>query len=125
NPAGVETLNDLAQKDLKLVLCAPQVPCGAATEQVADDAGVTLQPVSLEQSVTDVLGKVASGEADAGIVYRTDVLGSDGAVDGVELPEAADVVNAYPITAVAGSPNADVADQFVDFVLGAAGQNVL
>ncbi len=72
NPAGVETLQDLAG-DLNLVLCAPEVPCGAAAQTVARSAGVELEPVSEEQSVTDVLNKVTSGEADAGLVYVTDV----------------------------------------------------
>ncbi len=73
NPAGIRGLADLAAPGVNLVVCAPEVPCGAATRAVADAAGVTLNPVSEEQSVTDVLAKVTSGEADAGLVYRTDV----------------------------------------------------
>jgi len=124
NPAGVTSLEDLAG-DLNLVLCAPEVPCGAASQSVAEAAGVTLSPVSEEQSVTDVLAKVASGEADAGLVYVTDVSAAGDTVEGIEFPESAEVVNTYPIAPVADSDEADLAAQFVDFVLSASGQSVL
>lgn len=125
NPADVESFEDLADKDINLVICAPKVPCGAATQQIAKDAEVTLNPVSLEQSVTDVLGKVASGEADAGVVYQTDVAGADGAVEGIEFIESHAAVNIYPIAQVAGSDNEQTAQQFIELVLSAAGQKVL
>jgi molybdate transport system substrate-binding protein len=124
NPAGVTSLQDLAG-DLNLVLCAPEVPCGAASQAVAEAAGITLSPVSEEQAVTDVLAKVTSGEADAGLVYVTDVTAAGDAVEGIEFPEAADVVNTYPIVPVSDSDEADLAQEFVDFVLGATGQQVL
>lgn len=125
NPAGITGLQDLAKAGVNLVVCAPEVPCGAAAQAVADAAGVTLSPVSEEQSVTDVLAKVTSGEADAGLVYRTDVLGAGDAVEGVEFPEATSVVNTYPIVVVKGSSDADLAREFVDLVLGDTGQKVL
>jgi molybdate transport system substrate-binding protein len=125
NPANITSLADLAQPGLKLVLCAPQVPCGAATQRVAEAAGVALSPVSLEPSVTDVLGKVRTGEADAGVVYRTDVQGGGDAVWGIEFPEAAAVVNTYPIAVLRDSDNPELAQTFVDFVLGEAGQSAL
>ncbi|SDD48447.1 molybdate ABC transporter substrate-binding protein [Nocardioides lianchengensis] len=124
NPAGVKSLQDLTG-DLNLVLCAPEVPCGAAAQKVAEAAGVTFSPVSEEQAVTDVLAKVASGEADAGLVYVTDVAAAGDDVEGIEFPESADVVNTYPIAPVADSDEADLAQEFVDFVLGATGQSVL
>jgi molybdate transport system substrate-binding protein len=124
NPAGVGSLQDLAG-DLDLVLCAPEVPCGAAALRVAKLAGLTLSPVSEEQSVTDVLAKVTSGEADAGLVYVTDVIAAGDAVEGIAFPEAAEVVNTYPIAPVAGSDEADLAREFVDLVLGETGQSVL
>ncbi|MGA9746940.1 MAG: molybdate ABC transporter substrate-binding protein [Nocardioides sp.] len=124
NPAGVETLQDLAG-DLNLVLCAPEVPCGAAAQTVARSAGVELEPVSEEQSVTDVLNKVTSGEADAGLVYVTDVAVAGDAVQGLDFPESDAVVNLYPISTVAGSDNADLAQDFVDLVLADEGQSVL
>lgn len=125
NPAHVTSFQDLARPGLKLVVCAPEVPCGAATASVAQKAGVTLQPVSQEQSVTDVLGKVSSGEADAGVVYVTDVKAAGDDVQGVTFPESSSVVNTYPIATVKGSKHADLAQQFVDLVLGDDGQKAL
>jgi molybdate transport system substrate-binding protein len=125
NPAKVETFADLAKPGLKLVICAVEVPCGAATESVAKLAGVTLTPVSREQAVVDVLGKVQSGEADAGLVYVTDVKGSKGAVDGISFAEAKKVVNVYPIATLKGSEHRDLADEFVASVRTGAGHKVL
>jgi molybdate transport system substrate-binding protein len=125
NPAGVAGFADLAKPGLKLVICAAEVPCGAATLQVAEAAGVELKPVSEEQSVTDVLGKVTSGEADAGLVYVTDVQGAGHSVDGVEFPESSSAVNVYPIATIADSDEADLAQAFVDLVLDATGQGIL
>jgi molybdate transport system substrate-binding protein len=125
NPDGVATLQDLALDDVNLVVCAPEVPCGAATVAVAEAAGVELSPVSEERAVTDVLAKVSSGEADAGLVYVTDVLGAGDAVEGIDVPEAAQATNVYPIAPVAGSDHADLAQEFVDLVLADDGQSVL
>ena len=125
NPAGVETFQDLAGAGLNLVVCAPEVPCGAAAQSVAASAGVELSPVSEEQSVTDVLAKVTSGEADAGLVYVTDVIIAGDGVEGVEFPEASAAVNVYPIAPVADSANADLAREFVDLVLAQVGQTIL
>jgi molybdate transport system substrate-binding protein len=125
NPVGVQTFQDLAAPGLALVVCAPEVPCGAAAQQVAEGAGVTLEPVSEEQSVTDVLGKVTSGEADAGLVYVTDVLAAGDDVEGIEFPEARSVVNVYPIAPVDGSEAADLAREFVELVLDETGQGIL
>lgn len=124
NPAGVTGLADLASSDVKLVICAPDVPCGSATQELATNEGVTLSPVSEEANVTDVLGKVASGEADAGIVYVSDVVRAEGVV-ALETAGAAKVANKYPIGTVATSANPDVADAFVAWVLSDAGQAVL
>lgn len=125
NPAGITSLQDLADAGVDLVVCAPEVPCGAAARAVADRAGVTLSPVSEEQSVTDVLAKVASGEADAGLVYRTDVLGAGDGVEGIEFPESSTVVNTYPIVAVEGSDHPDLAREFVELVVGETGRRIL
>lgn len=125
NPAGITSLQDLAQPDLALVVCAPEVPCGAAAQGVAEAAGVTLAPVSEEQSVTDVRTKVASGEADAGLVYVTDVIAAGEDVEGIAFPEADSVVNVYPIAPVTGSEQAELAADFVALVLGPEGQEVL
>jgi molybdate transport system substrate-binding protein len=125
NPAGITSFQDLAEKGLDLVICAPEVPCGAAAQAVADNAGVTLSPVSEEQSVTDVLAKVTSGEADAGLVYVTDVKAAGDDVEGITFPESGSVVNTYPIAPVKGTDEADLAQEFVDLVVGDTGQKIL
>jgi molybdate transport system substrate-binding protein len=125
NPAGIASFQDLGKQGVRVVVCAPEVPCGAATQQVAANAGVTLHPVSEEQSVTDVLGKVTSGEADAGLVYVTDVTAAGDQVLGVPFPESAKVVNTYPIAPVEGSDESDLAREFIEMVLGDTGQRIL
>lgn len=125
NPAGIDSLADLGEPGVTVVLCAPEVPCGAAARRLADLVGVTISPASEEQQVTDVLGKVRSGEADAGLVYATDVLAAGDAVRGIEVPEAEAVVNLYPIATVAGSDHEELAQAFVDLVLSQDGQQVL
>ncbi|CDK01954.1 Molybdate-binding protein [Microbacterium sp. C448] len=124
NPGGVTSLGDLADPDLSIVLCAPEVPCGAASTALLAAAGVEVQPVSVEQNVTAVLTKVATGEADAGLVYRTDVVDRDD-VESIVPDGAAEVVNRYPIAALADAANPEAAAAFVGFVLGARGQNIL
>lgn len=122
NPGGVETLADLA--DVTTVLCAPEVPCGAASTELLSNAGVAVDAASLEQNVTAVLTKVAASEADAGLVYATDVIGRDDIE--VIVPDGADdVVNHYPITALSEAPNPEAAAAFVAFVLSDEGQAIL
>ena len=125
NPKKIASLKDLAQPGISVVVCAPQVPCGSATQKVEQAAGVQLQPVSEESQVTDVLTKVESGEADAGLVYVTDVLGAGDKVTGVPFPEAAGAVNTYPIAVLKQSQNPELARKFADLVTGEAGQKVL
>jgi len=107
------------------VVCAPQVPCGSATQTVETKSGVKLAPVSEESSVTDVLNKVTSGQADAGIVYVTDAAGAADKVTAVSFPEAAGAVNTYPIATLKQAGNATLATKFVDLVTGSAGQTIL
>ena len=125
NPAKVASLRDLSKPGVKVVVCAPQVPCGSATQKVETASGVTLKPVSEEASVTDVLNKVTSGEADAGLVYVTDVNGAGAKVKGVTFPESKEAVNTYPIATLAASKNKGLAQQFVAAVTGPEGQQVL
>lgn len=122
--AGVSSLDDLANPDLRVVLCAPEVPCGAASRTVLDTAGIEVTPASLEQNVTAVLTKVVSGEADAGLVYRTDA-GSTDSVTAIEDERLDAVVNRYPIGVLGGADADDNAQAFVDFVLSAEGQRIL
>ncbi|OII15284.1 molybdate ABC transporter substrate-binding protein [Curtobacterium sp. MCBA15_008] len=125
NPKRIGGLRDLTSSDIQLVTCAAPVPCGAATAKVERAAGVDLRPVSEEQSVTDVLGKVESGQADAGLVYVTDVRGADGKVDGVPFDAAADAVNTYPIGVLRDAANPSLARAFTAYVRSASGQKVL
>jgi molybdate transport system substrate-binding protein len=125
NPKNVMTFADLARPGLSVVSCAPQVPCGSATEKVERATKVTLDPVSEESSVTDVLNKVTSGQADAGVVYVTDALGAGDEVTKVEFPEASAAVNTYPIAVLKSAADADAADQFVDLVTGETGRKIL
>ncbi len=125
NPASIASFADLARPGFKVVICSPQVPCGAATKTVEEVAGTKLAPVSEESSVTDVLGKVTSGEADAGLVYVTDVLAAGDKVRGIEFPESSAAVNTYPIAAVGTSPHKELAEAFIASVIGPEGQGVL
>lgn len=125
NPKNVATFADLAKPGVTVVVCAPQVPCGSATEKLEKATGVTLAPVSEESSVTDVLGKITSGQADAGVVYVTDAKSAGDAVTAVPFPESGDAVNTYPISVLKSSENAKAAQAFVDLVTGPEGQKVL
>ncbi|MFZ7089186.1 molybdate ABC transporter substrate-binding protein [Curtobacterium sp. RRHDQ10] len=125
NPKKVTTFDDLADPALQVVVCAAPVPCGAAAQKVEAATGTTLHPVSEEQSVTDVLGKVESGQADAGLVYVTDVEGAGGKVDGVPFAASEDAVNTYPIGVLRESQDPALAKSFMAYVLSATGQGVL
>ena len=125
NPKGVMGLDDLANPDLKVVLAAPDVPAGKYAAQILGKANVTVKPVSEEDNVKAVVTKVSLGEADAGIVYVTDVTAGGDKVEGVEIPETQNVLATYPIATVKASKNADMAQAFMDLVLSAEGQQVL
>ncbi|MBF4995030.1 molybdate ABC transporter substrate-binding protein [Arthrobacter gandavensis] len=125
NPAGITEFADLAGTGAQVVVCAMQVPCGAAAAKLAESAGLRLSPVSEESSVTGVMGKVASGEADAGLVYVTDVRAAGGKVQEVPLPEAGLAVNRYSLARLTGSADAGLADAFVRFVHGTEGRAAL
>jgi molybdate transport system substrate-binding protein len=125
NPKAVHNFADLAKPDLKVVVCAPQVPCGSATQQVEKATGITLKPVSQEPDVRSALSKVATGDADAALVYVTDVKSSGGKVEGVDFPDASKALNQYPIAVLKNAPHAELADKFVALVRGPDGQQVL
>lgn len=124
NPAKVTGLADFSKADLKIALCAEQVPCGAAAKKVFEAAKITAAPDTLEQDVKAVLTKVSLGEVDAALVYRTDVKSND-KVEGVDFAEADKAVNDYPIAPTAKAPNAAAAKAFVDYVLSEKGRKVL
>ncbi|TYB44786.1 molybdate ABC transporter substrate-binding protein [Actinomadura chibensis] len=125
DPGRVRGLGDLARPGLKVVLCAVQVPCGAAAEKALGAAGVEVKPVSREQDVKAVLTKVSLDEADAGLVYRTDAKAAAGKVKGIEFPESARAVNDYPIVEVAKAPRSALAKEFIGLVLGPRGRDAL
>ena len=125
NPGKVIGLADFAKPGLKIALCAPKVPCGAAATKAFKAAGITAAPDTLEQDVKGALTKVVLGEVDAALVYRTDVLAAGDKVKGIDFPEAAQAVNAYPIATLTGAPSAAEAQSFVAYVLSDQGQRVL
>jgi len=125
NPKRIAGLADLARPDVILVIAAPTVPAGKYALEALTKAGVTARPVSQEVDVRAVLNKVSLGEADAGIVYVTDVKSAAGRVTGVDIPEQHQVLARYPIAVVKDSKNARLAHGFVDYLLSPAGQSVL
>jgi molybdate transport system substrate-binding protein len=124
NPKHIKSLADLARSDVVVVLADPSVPAGKYAQQALGRAHVTVHPASLELQVSGVLSKVALGEADAGIVYVSDVVTS-GKVDGVAIPEADNVVADYPIVALKGARSPALAGSFISFVLSNQGQAIL
>ncbi|TDC65658.1 molybdate ABC transporter substrate-binding protein [Actinomadura sp. GC306] len=125
DPGAVDSVDDLSKPGLKVILCAVQVPCGAAAEKALDAAGVEVEPVSREQDVKAVLTKVGIGEADAGLVYRTDAEAAGDRVRAIEFPESARARNDYPIVEVAEAPHSALAKEFIALVLGAQGRAAL
>jgi molybdate transport system substrate-binding protein len=125
NPMNLHSLADLVKPGPKLALCAATVPCGSAALAAFTKAGLTPHPVTLEVDVKSVLTKVELGEADAGLVYKTDVKAAQGKVAGVTFPEAGAAINLYPIVVLKSSANHEAAQAFVGFVLSAEGRRVL
>ncbi|MFB6671473.1 molybdate ABC transporter substrate-binding protein [Streptomyces sp. NPDC057684] len=125
NPDKVASLKDLTKSDLKVVLCDKTVPCGAAAQKALDAGKLKLTPVSYEQDVKSALTKVQLKEADAAVVYKTDVKAAGSKVEGVEFPESANAINDYPIALLKDAPNAEAAKEFIALVQSAEGQKVL
>ncbi|MER6530280.1 molybdate ABC transporter substrate-binding protein [Streptomyces sp. NPDC001508] len=125
NPDKVSSLKDLTKSGLKVVLCDKTVPCGAAAQKALEAGKLKLTPVSYEQDVKSALTKVELKEADAAIVYKTDVKAAGGKVEGVDFPESAEAVNDYPITLLKNAPNAEAAGAFIALVRSTEGRRVL
>lgn len=125
NPGKVESLADLSRKDLKVALCAPEVPCGNAAKELLRIVGVTASVDSYEPDVKSVLTKVELGEVDAGLVYHSDVLAAGDGIDSVAIPETGKVVNTYPIVVTNGGENPAGGEDFIDLVLSEQGQREL
>ncbi|HEX7263895.1 MAG TPA: molybdate ABC transporter substrate-binding protein [Candidatus Dormibacteraeota bacterium] len=125
NPKGITGLADLAKSGVIYISEAPSVPAGKYSLQALKSAGVMVTPKSLEASVTAVISKIELGEADAGIVYTTDVTAAGSKVAGVQIPAANNVTATYPIVVVKGTTNAAAAYAFTSYVVSATGQSAL
>jgi molybdate transport system substrate-binding protein len=125
NPKGITRLADLAKPGVIYIAEGPTVPAGKYGLQALAKAGVKVTPKSQETSVTAVISKIELGEADAGIVYTTDVAAAGNKVQGVQIPAADNVIATYPIVAVKGTKSADVANAFIAYVVSATGQSTL
>jgi molybdate transport system substrate-binding protein len=117
NPAKVAGLKDFANAGLKLSLCAKEAPCGSAAAKAFDAAGVAPKPDTYGADVKAVLTTIRLGEADAGLVYRTDVIAAGDEVEGIDFPQAGKAINDYPIATLAEGPNQAGGKAFVEFVL--------
>ncbi|HLB76104.1 MAG TPA: molybdate ABC transporter substrate-binding protein, partial [Candidatus Dormibacteraeota bacterium] len=124
NPKHIGGIDDLGRAGLVLLLCAPAVPCGRYANQALHAAGVTVAPASQEADVKAVVSKVALGEADAGIVYVTDVKAAGAGVQGVDIPARFNVTADYPMAVLRDSKQAALARAFINYVLG-GGQQIL
>jgi molybdate transport system substrate-binding protein len=120
NPGRVTGLADFADPARTLALCAPEVPCGAAAATAFAEAGVTPRPDSLEQDVRAALTRVELGEVDAAVVYATDVQAAGDRVEGVPLPDAADVTTDLVVAPLAASASPAAAAAFAEYVAGHA-----
>lgn len=125
NPQAITGVADLAKPDLLVVLCADTVPCGKSAAAVLKNAAVTVTPVSLEDKVKGVVTKVTAGEADAGVVYVSDVKAAGDTAEGVEIPADINVINNYPIVVTKQATNTVGAQAFIDFVASDAGQAII
>nr|WP_297991235.1 molybdate ABC transporter substrate-binding protein [uncultured Actinomyces sp.] len=123
NPANVKGI-DSSLDNAKLVVCVETAPCGNAAKELAKANNVTLNPVSEEQKVTDVRTKVESGEADAGVVYKTDAVAAKDKVDEVTIDNKG-VVNHYPIAQTAKPSNPEAAQVFINAITSNSGQEIL
>jgi len=125
NPTAITGLADLADPSRLVVLCADSVPCGKGAATVLANAGVSVAPVSFEEKVKGVVTKVTSGEADAGIVFVTDIAAAGASADGVEIPADVNTTSRYPIAVTENAPNATAAAAFVEFVASDEGRAIL
>ncbi|MFD3515525.1 molybdate ABC transporter substrate-binding protein [Streptomyces sp. NPDC058657] len=125
NPKKITALRDLAARDLKVVLAAPEVPVGRYSRKILDGQQLTVRPVSQEPSVRAVLSKVELGEADAGLVYRTDAAGAAAKVDAVDIPDAQNAVASYPAATLRTTRDEKAAAAFVAWLSGSEAQKIL
>ena len=125
NPAGIVGLEDFANPDYIIGLCAVAVPCGVFARLALGNAGVEPVPDTNEPDVRALLTKIEAGELDAGIVYATDIAARRATVSGVDIPEEFNVTAEYPIAVLSDGENQADAEEVVGFVLSASGQAIL
>ncbi|HMG26879.1 MAG TPA: molybdate ABC transporter substrate-binding protein [Acidimicrobiia bacterium] len=125
NPKKIKSLSDLQKSGLVVVLCADQVPCGKYAAESRSKAGVSITPASKEENAKATLSKVSIGEADASIVYVTDVKAAKGTTRGVKIPDKVNVIATYPMAVVKSSQNATAAKAWEQFVMSKEGQKTL
>lgn len=125
NPGGVHSLSDLADEDLTVAICAPEVPCGTAAETLFEKTGIDGSPDTFEPDVKSVLTKVELDEVDAGLVYHSDVVAAGDRIDSIAIPDAGLAVNRYPIALLRESGNRTGGQQFIDLVLSETGRDEL
>ncbi len=125
NPGSVQGLDDLARDELRVAICEPGVPCGAAAERLLAAAGVTAKPDTLATDVKEATSLVSLGEADAALVYLTDAAAERDAVETIDVPQAAEVVNDYPVALLTDAPNPEAAQVVVAAIIGEPGQRIL
>ncbi|WP_455354126.1 molybdate ABC transporter substrate-binding protein [Streptomyces sp. SYSU K217416] len=124
NPQKIDGLKDLADTKLKVVLAAPEVPVGRYSQKILDAQKITVKPVSQEPNVRAVLSKVELGEADAGLVYRTDAATVTDKVDAVEIPDAQNAIAEYPAATLKTSKNSAAAEAFVTWLSSPEAQKI-
>ncbi len=125
NPGHVTQLSDLGKSSLKVAICVSSAPCGATALTVFKNANLTVKPATTEPDVKTTLAQVTSGQADAGVVYVTDVLASGTKVKGITIPASVNAITQYPIAVLKQTKNPTLAAAFVAYVQSSAGQAVL
>ncbi|ROQ77881.1 Molybdate-binding periplasmic protein precursor [Streptomyces sp. ADI92-24] len=125
NPEKIDSLKDLSDTKLKVVLAAPEVPVGRYSKQILDAQKIDVKPVSQELDVRSVLSKVELGEADAGLVYKTDVAAAADKVDAIDIPDAQNAVASYPAATLKATKNSEAADAFVKWLSTPEAQKIL
>ncbi|RFU82691.1 molybdate ABC transporter substrate-binding protein [Streptomyces triticagri] len=125
NPKNIKDLDDLAKSDNKVVLAASEVPVGRYSKEILDTQKIKVKPVSQEANVRAVLSKVELGEADAGLVYKTDVTAAEGKAGAVDIPDDENAIAEYPAATLKASENTDAADEFVQWLSSDEAQKIL
>ncbi|MFL6071632.1 MAG: molybdate ABC transporter substrate-binding protein, partial [Actinomycetes bacterium] len=125
HPAHVTSIEDLANPAVKVALAGPEVPAGAYALEAFKNAGISVDPVSEETDVKAVVTRVAVGGADAGVVYVTDAMAANADIEAIPIPRATNVIATYPAVSLTDSENAELAREFVRYLIGDDAQQIL